>query len=180
MWAKSLGRNKAYLSLFLAISNVLNNISPWQKNTFFSREKCISDTTKLTKFANCSNPASPILIVEGSICSMYTRNSLCFVPAEDIDQIKLAFIYRGLKHEGGGRGVGSDGCNRLRSVLLVDAPDLRAVLLKMLQRTSECGTKNVATDFLGYYLLTYYRSAYWVRKRVRERARQPVNKMGWD
>ena len=50
-------------------------------------------------------------------------------------------------------GVASDGCNRLRSVLFVDAPDLGAVLLKMMQRTSECGTKNDATDFLVYYLL---------------------------
>ena len=48
-------------------------------------------------FANCSNPASPILIVEGSV---YTRNILSFIPAEDIDQIKLAFTYRGLKHTG--------------------------------------------------------------------------------
>ena len=48
-------------------------------------------------FANCSNPASPILIVEGSV---YTRNILSFIPAEDINQIKLAFTYRGLKHAG--------------------------------------------------------------------------------
>ena len=47
----------------------------------------------------------------------------------------------------------SDGCNRLRSVLFVDAPDLGANLLKMMQRISECGTKNDATDFLVYYLL---------------------------
>ena len=49
-------------------------------------------------FANCSNPASPILILEGSV---YTRNILSFIPADDIDQIKLAFTYRGLKHTGG-------------------------------------------------------------------------------
>ena len=49
-------------------------------------------------FVNCSNPASPILIVEGSV---YTRNNLNFIPAEDIDQLKLAFTYRGLKHTGG-------------------------------------------------------------------------------
>ena len=71
-------------------------------------------------------------------------------------------------------GVASDGCNWLRSVRFVDAPDLGAVLLKMMQRISECGTKNDATGIL----LTYYKSAYWVRKRVSERASQPANKMG--
>ena len=75
-------------------------------------------------------------------------------------------------------GVASDGCNRLRGVHCVDAPDLGAVMLKMIQRTSEYWTNNDATDFFGCYLLTYYRSAYWVRKRVSERAGQPVNKMG--
>ena len=45
---------------------------------------------KLVMFANSSNPASPILIVEGSV---YTRNILSFIPAEDIDQIKLACTY---------------------------------------------------------------------------------------
>ena len=45
-----------------------------------------SGARKLTMFANCSNPASPILIVEGSV---YTRNILSFIPAEDIDHIKL-------------------------------------------------------------------------------------------
>ena len=35
----------------------------------------------------------------------------------------------------------------------VDIPDLGAILLKMMQRTSECRTKNDATDFLGYYPL---------------------------
>ena len=57
----------------------------------------MSGARKLTMFANCSNPASPILIVEGSV---YTRNILSFIPAEDFDQIKLAFTYRGLKHTG--------------------------------------------------------------------------------
>ena len=57
----------------------------------------MSGARKLTMFANCSNHASPILIVEGSV---YTRNILSFIPAEDIDQIKLAFTYRGLKHTG--------------------------------------------------------------------------------
>ena len=106
--------------------------SPYRK-IHFSRENCVRGTKsgarKLTTFANCSKAASPILIVEGSV---YNRNILCFMPAEDIDQIKLAFTYRGLKHT----GVASDGCNRLRSVLFVDAPDLGAVLLK-----------NDATDF---------------------------------
>ena len=69
----------------------------------------MSATRKLTTFANCSNPASPILIVEGSV---YSRNILSFIPAEDIGQIKLALTYRGLKHTGwGGGGVASDGCN---------------------------------------------------------------------
>ena len=117
-----MGINKAYF-----------NISPWQKNSFF-RGKIVST------FAICSNPASPILIVEGSV---YTRNILSFIPAEDIDQIKLASTYRGLKHTG--------GSIRFRSVRFAGAPDLGAVLLKMMQRTSECGTKNDATDFLGYY-----------------------------
>ena len=57
----------------------------------------MSGARKLTTFANCLNPASPILIVEGSV---YTRNILSFVPAEDIDQIILSFTYRGLKHTG--------------------------------------------------------------------------------
>ena len=35
--------------------------------------------------------------MEGSV---YTRNIISFIPAEDIDQIKLAFTYRGLKHTG--------------------------------------------------------------------------------
>ena len=48
-------------------------------------------------FANCSNPASPILIVEGSV---YTKNILSFIPAEDFDHMKLAFTYRGLKRTG--------------------------------------------------------------------------------
>ena len=57
-----------------------------------------SRARKLTTFANCSNPVSLILIVEGSV---YTRNILSFIPAEDIVQIKLAFTFRGLKHTGG-------------------------------------------------------------------------------
>ena len=72
----------------------------WQKNTFFEGKfvrVMKSGAQKLTMFANCSNPASPILIVEGSV---YTRNILSFIPAEDIDQIKLAFTYRGLIHTG--------------------------------------------------------------------------------
>ena len=52
----------------------------------------MSGARKLNMFANCSNPASPILIVEDSI---YTRKIHNFIPAEDIDQIKLAFTYRG-------------------------------------------------------------------------------------
>ena len=47
-------------------------------------------------FANCSNPASPTLIVDGSV---YTRNTLRFIPA--FDQIKLIFTCRGLKHTHG-------------------------------------------------------------------------------
>ena len=89
----SLGRNKEYLFLFFAISNVLNNISPWQKN-HLSRENCVRGTKsgarKLTTFAYFSNPASLILIVESSV---YTGNILSFIPAEDIDQIKLAFTH---------------------------------------------------------------------------------------
>ena len=53
-------------------------------------------------------------------------------------------------------GVASHRCNRLRSVLFVDIPDLGAVLLKMMQWPSECGTKNDATDFLVYYLLQHF------------------------
>ena len=64
---------------------------------YIFRGKIVSGARKLTMFANCSNPTSSILIVEGSV---YTRNILSFIPAEDIDQIKLAFTYRGVKHTG--------------------------------------------------------------------------------
>ena len=71
------------------------------ENTFFEGKLCRgtkSGTRKLTMFANCSNPASRILIVEGLA---YTRNiRFSFIPADDIGQIKLAFTYRGLKHTG--------------------------------------------------------------------------------
>ena len=137
-----------YLSLFFAISNVLNNISPWQKNNCF-QGKLVSATRKLATFANCSNPASPILIVEGSV---YTRNILSFIPAEDIDQIKLAFTYRGLKPTGGSirwmqptSGRTFCRCTRRRSRFA-----------EMMQRTSEYGTENDATDFLGYYPLKHF------------------------
>ena len=53
---------------------------------------------ELTKFANCLNPASPILNVEGSV---YTGIILSFISAEDIDKIKLAFTYRGLSKRTG-------------------------------------------------------------------------------
>ena len=87
--------------------------------------------------------------MEGSV---YNRNILSFIPTEDIDQIKLAFTYRRLNT----LGVASDGCNQLRSVVIVDAGDLGAVSLKMMQRISECWTKNDATDFLVYYLLQHF------------------------
>ena len=128
MWAKSLGRNKAYLSLFFAISNVLNNISLWQKNTFFEGKLCQGHeirARKLTTFVNCSNLASPILIVEGSV---YTRNILNFIPAEGIDQIKLANTYRGLKHTGGSMRWMQPTSKRT----FCRCTDLRAVLLKMI------------------------------------------------
>ena len=156
-----MGRNKAYLSLFFAISNVLNNISLMQKNTFFEGN-CVRGTKsgarKLTTFANCSNPASPVLIVEGSV---YTRNILSFISAEDIDQIKLAFTYRGFKHTGDSiRWMQPTSertfcrCIRLRkSKKISNDQELRSRLLKMMQRTSECGEKNDATDFLIYSLL---------------------------
>ena len=35
----------------------------------------------------------------------------------------------------------------------VDDSDLGAVLLKIIQRASECGTKNDAPNLLGYYPL---------------------------
>ena len=150
-----MGRNKAYLSLIFAISNVLNNIILWQKNTFFEEKLCQGHEIRGTKtdiFANCSNPASPILIVEGSA---YTRNIFSFIPAEDIDQIKLAFTYRGLKHTGGSiRWMQPTSertfcrCTRLRSRFVEnDATDFG---------NSECGTKNDATDFLVYYLLQHF------------------------
>ena len=76
--------------------------SPYGRKIHFSRENCVRGTKsgarKLATFASCSNPASSILIVEGSV---YTRNILSFIAAEDIDQIKLDFTYRGLKHTGG-------------------------------------------------------------------------------
>ena len=113
------GELKHILSLFLAISNVLIHISPWQKKSFFfwgGGANIASVTRKLITFENCSNPVSPILTMEGSV---YSRNTLCFIPAEGIDPIKFAFRCRGLNTS----GVIPYGCNGLRNVLLVDATD---------------------------------------------------------
>ena len=121
------------------------------KKKYIFRGNISAATRKPKTFANCSNPVSPILILKGSV---YSRNILRFIPAEDIDQIKLAGLNT--------LGVAPDGCNGLRSVYFVDAPDLGAFLLKMIQRTSECATKNApdATNFLGYSIsLKYYRNA---------------------
>ena len=78
-----------------------------------------SVTRKRITFENCSNSASPILIVEDSV---HTWNTLCFIPAEGIDQIKLAFTCRGLKHTQGSTiwiqrtlECTFGECNRLRS-----------------------------------------------------------------
>ena len=118
--------------------------SPYRK-IHFSRENCVRGTKsgarKLTTFANCSKAASPILIVEGSV---YTRNILCFMPAEDIDQIILAFTYRGLKHTGGSiRWMQPTSertfcrCTRLRSRFAEKLCNgLRNVGRRMMQRTS--------------------------------------------
>ena len=88
----------------------------------------MSGARKLTTFANCSNPASPILIVEGSV---YARNIRSFIAAEDIDQIKLAFTYQGIKHTGGRIRMQPTSertfcrCTRLRSCFAEnDATDL--------------------------------------------------------
>ena len=83
----------------------------------------------LIRFVNCSNPASPILIMESSV---FTRNTLSFIPAEGTDQVKTAFTCRGLKHT----QVVPYGCNGLRNVLLVDATDLGG-----------CFVQNETTDF---------------------------------
>ena len=56
---------KFTVSLLFAVSNVLNDIFPWQ-NMYIIRGNIASATRKLVTFENCSNPASPILIVEGS------------------------------------------------------------------------------------------------------------------
>ena len=116
-----MGRNKAYLSLFFAVSNVVNDISTWQK-IYIIRGNIASATRKLITFEICSNPASPILIVEGSV---YTRNTLCFIAAEGIDQIKLAFTCRRLKYTRGSTiwmqrtlECTFGGCKRLRSCLV--------------------------------------------------------------
>ena len=124
--------------------------SPCGGKVHVSRENCVRGTKsgarKLTTCANCSNPASPILIVEGSV---YTRNILSFIPAEDIDRIKLAFTYRGLKHTGGSiTWMQSTSertfcrCTRFRSRLAEND-------------TTDFGMweENDATDFLVYYLL---------------------------
>ena len=114
-------------------------------------------------FSNCSNPASAIFFVESSV---YTRNILSFIPAEDIDQIKLAFTCQGRKHTWGSvRWMQPTWertfcrCIQLRSCFAEnDATDFRMwdekrcnrlqnVGWKMMQQTSECGTNNDATDF---------------------------------
>ena len=42
------------------------------------------------------------------------------------------------------------------NVFFVDAPDLDDILLKMMQRTSECAIEKDATDFLNCrFLLTF-------------------------
>ena len=113
--SRELGRNKAYLSLFFAISNDLTSISPWQKK-YILRGNIASATRKLITFENCSNLPSPILIVEGSV---YIRNTLCFISAEGTDQIKIAFTCRGLKLTRGS----TIWMQRTLKVLLVDATD---------------------------------------------------------
>ena len=140
MWAESLERNKAYLSLFFAVSNDLTCISPWQKKYIF-RGNIASATRKLITFENCLNPASPILIMEGSV---YTRNTHCFIPAEGIDQIKLAFTCRGLKHTLGStiwmqRALEDTfgGCNQLRSCFVQnETTDFGMCEGKLMQLTS--------------------------------------------
>ena len=105
-----MGRNKAYLSLFF----VLNNISLLQKNTFFEG-KCVMGTKsgarKLTTFAICLNPASPILIVEGSV---YTRNILSFNQQTRLIKSNWLSLIEGVNT----LGVASDGCNRIGAYIL--------------------------------------------------------------
>ena len=104
--------------------------SPCGRKNIFFRGKIVSATWKLITFANCSNPASLILIVEGSV---YTRNILCFIPAEDIDQIKLAFTYRGLKH--------TEGCIRWMQQPTSEHTFCRCTRLR------SCFAENDAADF---------------------------------
>ena len=101
MWAKSLGRNKAYLSLFFAISNVLNNISPWQKNT------CVEG--KLCRARNQGHENWPCLLIVWILLHRSSLWQVRYIPEtflvsyqqKILNQIKLAFTYQGLKHTGG-------------------------------------------------------------------------------
>ena len=90
-----------HTDIYFSAEVTFRTTSPCGRKIHFSRENCVRGTEsgarKMTMFANCSNPASPILFVEGSV---YIRNILSFIPAENIDQTKLAFTYRGLKHAG--------------------------------------------------------------------------------
>ena len=93
-------------------------------------------TRKPITLVNFSDPVPSNHITYGSL---YTINTHCFILTEGINQIRQAFTPNGFKHM-----VESDGCNRLRCVFFVDAPDLDVFLLKLMQRTSECATEKDA------------------------------------
>ena len=150
MWTKSLGRNKAYLSLFFAISNVFEqHLSVAEKYIF--RGKIVS------RARNQGHENWPRLLIVRILLHRSSLWKVRYIPETFLVsyQQKILIKSNWLSHAEGlnSLGVASDGCNRLRSVLFVDAPDLGAVLLKMMQRTSECGTKNDSTDFLVYDLV---------------------------
>ena len=127
--SKEFGRNKEYLSLFFAISNVLNNISLWQKIYIF-RGKIVSGTR------NQGHENWPRLLIVRILLHRSSLWKVGYIPETFLvsHQQKILIKSNWLSHTEGLNtlGVASDGCNRLRSVLFVDAPDLGAVLLKMM------------------------------------------------
>ena len=121
---------------------------PCGRKIHFSRENCVRDTKS-------GHENWPRLLIVRILLHRSSLWKVRHIPETFLvsHQQKISIKSNWLSHIEGLNtlGVASDGCNRLRSVLFVDAPDLGAVLLKMMQRTSECGTKNDATDFLVYY-----------------------------
>ena len=140
-------RSTAYLYPVFVSSHFLNNISPWQKTHF--RGNIALPKRKPITLGNFSDPVPSNHITDGSV---YIINTHCIIPTKGINQIRQALTQNGLKHT----WVASDGCNRLRCVFFVNAPDLDDIFLKMMQRTSECATGKDATDFLNCRFLSAF------------------------